>query len=276
MNCRQIERILPEMVSGEIDEKTAALAHAHMALCPACASEYAGYQAALCALAQPRESVECPTALDVLRLPEPRRGWSWARPVFATAALAAVLAGIMLMPRTHESTQPQLASKVSEHRTVLPEAGPPPEPTTAPEPKKPTESSRPRVRHNMVALADIRTPGRPAPPPALGLAYDNDSSGSEAMAMKAMAPASAPIPGRASGTWAFDSAGGKETKPEGSVIVLACDIDDSPQPDVPVPTEISITSTDRSTGATAVYEYTRDSEGSEEIIETTSSRPMGS
>lgn len=105
MNCRRITKILPELVSGELDERIAQMAEDHISGCASCAAERAEYDVALGALARANSMAEVPPALDVLRIPEERPvRRSWLQPAFATLAAAAVLALVFLMPQPFRRT----------------------------------------------------------------------------------------------------------------------------------------------------------------------------
>jgi hypothetical protein len=271
MNCKDLEKIIPELVEGELDERTAGLAEEHIRRCPACAAERVAYEEALGALAQPRAMIEVPSELDTFELPEPRRqSWTWLRPAMATAAMAAIMAGIMLMPRT-------------------------PQPEVNPTPAKPTV----RVAASpSTAKAATHTTKQP-----YSHAVRSTSRRSNEPAMLASAPTPVAEGRRQSGhlaagypvrTWVdkpHDAAEEvvsmgrpvRSVRPPvdtgdtgSSVIVVACDLPDEPVAPSSRPAEpavLYIESRDESNGQTRVYDYRRDSEGNEGVIELTRNKP---
>ena len=98
MNCRALAKLMPELAAGELDERRAADAQAHIAGCSSCAEQLKRFEEALEALSAPREMVGVPAALDVLRLPEETRR-PWLRPAVASMGAAILLlAAILTLP----------------------------------------------------------------------------------------------------------------------------------------------------------------------------------
>jgi hypothetical protein len=98
VNCKALAKLMPELAAGELDERRAADAQAHIAGCSSCAEQLKRFEEALEALSAPREMVGVPVALDVLRLPEETRR-PWLRPALASMGAAALLlAAILTLP----------------------------------------------------------------------------------------------------------------------------------------------------------------------------------
>ena len=246
MKCRHLAKILPELVSGELDERIARTAEEHISACASCAAERAEYEVALGALARANSMAEVPPALDVLRIPEERPARrSWLQPAFATLAAAAVLTLIVLMPHPFRPT-PETPKKATEIAQV-----PPPQAKITPEhvdivraPAVKVAKSEPR-----------RVPKSEVSPPAE--------------------------------RWYADTAGRAPSapeSPESSAIVVAYDFGEETPASIPsapasrsaaaeqppASSVVEIESNDPDTGSVSVYNYSRDSEGRERVIEMTS------
>lgn len=264
MNCKDLEKIIPELVEGELDERTAGLAEEHISSCRSCAAERIAYEQALGALAQPRAMLEAPDELNTLELPAPSRlGWTWLRPAVATAAVAAIMAGIMLMPPKQQQPVIPETPRIKHESSVAVE----PKPNAVELPPQHV-SDAPAVHHR------TRAPhGNPSRPVTVAVVRGDMSKG---------APVAKSSPSQMN--WVFDAyevvaqpahLDAPKTE-ESSVVVVACDIDDQPWTEAQsTPTVVHIESTDPSTGSVSVYDYSRDDRGREQVIEITSSL-MGS
>ena len=236
MNCRDLARILPELVSGELDERVARMAEDHISGCASCAAERAEYDVALGALARANSMAEVPPALDVLRIPEERAvRRAWLQPAFATLAAAAILALVFLMPQPFRRTPvtPTNPPKIERTQSEQPKTNV----------KQPTPGQAQRAKV-VVAVGPRHNP-RPIAKPGV----------------------SRPAPAKEK--WYADSPGravSEAESPESSAIVVAFDFGG----DTPASSAMEIESTDPETGSVSVCNYSRDSEGRERVIEMTS------
>jgi hypothetical protein len=97
---------MPEFAAGELDDFTLAGAEAHLKACSACAAKSELYRRSESALRQPMPMVECPGALDELRLPgRVRVGYGWLRPITAVAIATAVIVVVIM----HRMEKPPVA-----------------------------------------------------------------------------------------------------------------------------------------------------------------------
>lgn len=240
MNCRRITKILPELVSGELDERVARMAEDHISGCASCAAERAEYDVALGALVRANSMAEVPPALDVLRIPEERAvRRAWLQPAFATLAAAAILALVFLMPQPFR-------------RAPVTPTNPPKIAQVQPEQPK-TNVKQPTPEKKGLVVMNI-----PKPP-----------SGPRHGTRAGIRPPTPPEE-----RWYADAVVGRAAKsespetgpPESSAIVVAYDFGG----DTPASSAMEIESTDPETGSVSVCNYSRDSEGRERVIEMTS------
>lgn len=113
MKCRDLLRILPELVENELDEKTTALALAHVNKCHSCRGEKAKYEEVLRAAAEPWETVEEPDDL-VLVIPERSRPLVTLPRVAWVTAAAVVCIGFLSMLHPRPLVDHKMPVKVVE------------------------------------------------------------------------------------------------------------------------------------------------------------------
>lgn len=288
MNCKRLAKYLPELVAGELDEKMTRLAEEHIRSCAACAAERAAYERALGALCNADAEVEVPAALDFLNIPDERPARRmWLQPAMATVALAAVLALVVLMPHPYRpvpevTKPPQVATTQPEQQT--PDTR---QPKIEVQKPKPVEGHRNVLAGNAYeprakTVATVDVPNPPPSPGRVDVNYDSAPSAGSAYFLD-------------EDRLAYGTPVHKyrdRDMPEPSAIVVAYDPGDDQPPapvslrlhagrpaspvtvadavEQPAPSVVEIESTDPGTGAITVYNYSRDSEGRERIIEMTS------
>jgi len=249
MNCKGLAKVLPELVAGELDERTARNAEEHIRVCPICASERAAYEEALSALCAPRQMVEVPDALATLELPEVYVRKTWMRPVFASAAMAAIVALVMILPRTHQPLAPN----------------PPPAPQIArsqehPQPALTKPNTRGKIAQSIPGIvterkthASKRRPGRASllANARLGISRDDRN----------------PRPGE---RWYADRVAEAGSSEKNQVLVIASDIEPPAEASA-----MSIESKDESTGVLVAYDFSRDDAGTEQVMELTTNYVPG-
>ncbi len=294
MRCRDLEKIMPELVEGELDERTTRLAEEHIRSCPACAAERAAYAEALGALAQPRPMLEVPAELNTLELPE-RQGWAWLRPALATAAVAAIMAGIILMPQKQQQepvvTEPPVSLRSSKQVKPPKQNNLALNPGHAPSQNAGLHSQSEAQVHTPkpIVIADVPKLETVRKVEALGIKRDLpaknrlwfDHQPAPATADYMSAVAGDNLAKRGDAVDKTDRLYGRASDAtEGSVVVVASDIEDQPETydtfaGKPLadtqPAVVHIESTDSSTGETKVYDYSRDDQGQEQVIEIRSS-----
>lgn len=258
MNCKGLAKVLPELVAGELDEKTVRRAEEHIRACPICASERAAYEEALFALCAPRPMVEVPDALATLELPEVYVRKTWMRPVFASAAMAAILALVMILPRAHQPIAPTAPAvralriaKTIEHPQPKPEKSKVQGEVAQPAPKAEaghkmytagTHVTKPVGERKHVELyADAR----------LGVSRDDTKP-------------------RPDERWYADRVGDAASSDRNRILVIASDIEPPAETSA-----MSIESTDESTGVLVAYDLSRDDAGMERVMELTTNYVPG-
>lgn len=287
MNCRHLAGILPELISGELEISTAQLAEEHIRSCPSCAAERAAYADALCALAQPRAMLEAPAELDRLEIPQPSRGFAWLRPALATAALAAVMAGVMLMPRPHNPivSQSPVKSQPARHETTVAATPDSVVGASSASVHSPSLSHPAASRVRRYPAREVLVAMAPSPRPlsvaralasesgsADGEYADRLSSPAKPMVMETAIAPPAPL---MKSEPSVRSSAATARRPiavdgsQGSIMVVACDLDETP-----APAELHIKSTNPATGRTTVYDRSSDADGNDRVIEITSNAPM--
>lgn len=251
MNCKGLAKILPELVAGELDERIVRKAEEHLRVCPICASERAAYEEALSALCAPRPMVEVPDALATLELPEVYARKTWLRPVFASAAMAAVLALVMILPRTHQPLAPTppavkapRIAKTIEH----PQPGP-----EKPNARVEIVRSIPRAGTEHKTHASKRPPARASLLANAHLGMSRDDKNPRPAERRYADRMSKAVPSE-----------------ENQVLVIATDVEPLPEPSA-----MSIESKDESTGVLVAYDFSRDETGMEQVMELTTNYVQG-
>lgn len=117
MNCESITDLLPDLASGVLDDATAALLHAHIATCSACAAEWRIVQSLRADATALPADLEAGIVAAVARMPAHRRRSHVPYYAAAAAVAFALFGGILTVQRLGDS------ASIARSATPIPAAG---------------------------------------------------------------------------------------------------------------------------------------------------------
>jgi hypothetical protein len=119
MKCRSVRKLLPELVSGELDEMRMQEAMQHINACAGCAKERDTFETALGALSRPHEMIEVPAGLDFLRMPASQRKPRLGLALAGVACVVALVAAVILMPYPRSEPRHQVSARIPKHMAAV-------------------------------------------------------------------------------------------------------------------------------------------------------------